>query len=135
MYADDAFLVYSDKDCAILNKKMEKDIDVLSDWFYNKCLVINANKTKFMLFHHPNKNFDLHNPLFLLGTSLERVNNIRYLGLIVDSGLTWYSHMIMSKTVSNRLWEYFLNLDILFLSMFVLKSIMHTFTRTLYILT
>jgi hypothetical protein len=76
-----------------LYEAMQHDLNLIENWFYNNRLTVNALKTKLILFRHPRKVLGSPRTLFLGGHPVERVSEIRYLGLILDSGLTWYPHI------------------------------------------
>lgn len=76
---------------------------IITDWFQKNRLVLNVDKTKYILFQ--NKQVE-ENVLENLQISyeqknIERVKKYKYLGLIIDSKLKWDSHidLVTSKIV------------------------------------
>jgi Reverse transcriptase (RNA-dependent DNA polymerase) len=102
LYADDAVLTYSHRDSITLFDDMQHDLNLISNWFYNNCLTVNGNKSKYIIFKDNRRALDTQESLFINGEEIERVENIRYLGLIVDSRLNWDEHVkhIKSKIAS-----------------------------------
>lgn len=101
-FADDTAIVYEGKTKASLVKKIEKDVPKLMNWFKLHKLVPNADKTKIMTFGYSNplnlKNeIKLHCsydcPTLCKCPVIEQVESIKYLGLNLDSGLTWQQHI------------------------------------------
>jgi Reverse transcriptase (RNA-dependent DNA polymerase) len=93
LYADDAVLTYSHKNPLNLYIDMQHDLNLVSDWFYNNCLTVNGSKSKFIIFKDCRKVLDTESRLFINGEEIERVDHIRYLGLMVDSQLNWDVHV------------------------------------------
>jgi hypothetical protein len=101
LYADDVALLYSSQGCDDMYEMMQHDLNIIENWFYDNRLTANGLKTKLIIFKHPKKILSSSRTLFLGGQTVERVSEIRYLGLILDSRLTWYPHIdhIKSKIV------------------------------------
>ena len=97
-FADDSVFYVSDScldECLI---KIKKVITYVSDWLNNNRLIINLSKTKLMMIS-PNRIAHLPSITFE-GTELEWVNEIKYLGVYIDSKLNFNSQL---KYVSGRL--------------------------------
>ena len=101
MYADDTTLYCSiDK----LNSNNRNDIinehlDKVGAWMKSNKLVPNSRKTKYMLFHKHNKvvsNLDL----IINGSTIDQVSTFKFLGLHINSQLTWQTHI---NEISNRI--------------------------------
>lgn len=74
-------------------KTYQSDLNILADWCYNK-LSINTNKTKLMVLG-ANKNTRLLNlptTLTMNSQSLDLVPTYKYLGLTLNSQLTFREH-------------------------------------------
>ena len=87
LFADDAAFVVSDSSFAKCHEKIISVVQNLSIWHKNNRLVPNVNKTKLLLVT-PRPIPILPEVLFD-GTALEWVNNIKYLGLFIDSKLSF----------------------------------------------
>ena len=71
-----------------------------SYWFCSNCfwlcsnrLSLNANKTEFLIFRPPHANLNERVTLRLNGVTISESPKIKYLGIILDSGLTWKHHI------------------------------------------
>lgn len=71
------------------------------NWFDENLISVNTSKTKLVCFRNPLKKVALNVPLLLhistcsncVCSSLEYVNNVRYLGVLFDSDMSWNSHL------------------------------------------
>ena len=98
VYADDTALSTTLNAFNSLNENAEVEINQelnnINDWFKLDKLSLNPNKTKAMYFHSPNKvvrpiNLNIDN------TDIEFVTHFNYLGIIIDTHLSWKSHTNM----------------------------------------
>ena len=105
MYADDMTL-YCNLDGStseiLLNNKLTKISDWLSsnidwlssniDWLSSNKLSLNVQKTKFMVFHTPQRRVN-YPTLKLNNVNIERVSQFNFLGVILASSLKWDKHV------------------------------------------
>ena len=117
MYADDTTLSYSfkmNRSTVIANIETEVNVELkqISTWLKLNKLSLNVQKTKFMLFHMPNKNI-LIPKLSIDGCEIERVSEFNFLGITTHENLKWSPHtskiaIKISKTIGvlNRLKHY-----------------------------
>ena len=56
-------------------------------------LSLNIKKTQFMVFNLGRTNCDSSNKILINGVNIERVNNAKFLGVILDSKLSWLQHI------------------------------------------
>lgn len=68
-------------------------MDIISEWFQYNLLTINTSKTCYVVFAAKNKKLDYNGHLHINGESIQKKDNERYLGLILDSKLTWKAHI------------------------------------------
>lgn len=89
-YADDTAIIYEEYD----HQKIQQDLNKIADFFRINVLSINAAKTNFMIIKSPYKETPSPiQPLFMNDTQIYQVENTRYLGLHIDSNLTWKLHI------------------------------------------
>ena len=63
----------------------------INEWLEINKLSLNANKSRFMIFHMPNKHITL--PILQISnTNIEKVNEFNFLGLTLDTRLDWKRH-------------------------------------------
>ena len=71
----------------------------INEWIEINKLSLNANKSRFMIFHMPNKHITL--PILQISnTNIEKVNEFNFLGLTLDTRLDWKRH---SNNTSNKM--------------------------------
>ncbi|KAI3361987.1 hypothetical protein L3Q82_012337, partial [Scortum barcoo] len=61
----------------------------LTQWCSNNNLVLNTSKTKEVIVDYRRSRRTEHAPLLIHGEAVERVNNIKFLGIHITSDLTW----------------------------------------------
>lgn len=97
LFADDAMIIYSCVNLSTLETWMNEDLALLDEWFYNNLLTLNVSKTKFMIFTQRSLVVDQFGPVIVDGEQVERVYSYKYLGLVIDSSLTWIDHLELIK--------------------------------------
>ena len=106
MFADDTNLFCSDLNIKVLFQRVNAELDSINTWFRVNKLSLNANKTKYVLFHKPRlkENLPLKLPdLYLNNIKIKRETFLRFLGVMVDENLTWKKHieLIENKVSKN----------------------------------
>lgn len=71
----------------------QNDLDLLHKWFENNLLTINTAKTNYIIFKPKNKKIVNYDPLTINNIKIKRIDHEKYLGLILDSSLTWKPHI------------------------------------------
>ena len=91
LYADDAVIYVTDKNLNNCIDKMNNVISELSLWLINNKLVPNISKTKLMLF---TSHRIINKPaIYFNGEEIEWVDNFKYLGVIIESNLSFNLHI------------------------------------------
>ena len=88
-YADDTSLIISDKNIEVVSTAAQQSLNTLINWCSANFVTINSEKTKYMIFG----NGIIDNNLYICDTSLEQVSTFKYLGLTIDSNLSFDSHI------------------------------------------
>ena len=99
LFADDTNVIASDPDWENLIKKLTAELQKLSEWFAINKLSLNIKKTNFMIFGSKrilNKNFKL----IINREALVEITSFKFLGIFIDSKLTWKNHI---NFISNKL--------------------------------
>lgn len=99
MYADDAVIMYSCEDVANLTIRIQDDIMTINNWLEVNSMKMNMEKTKYIIFDKHIKH-DIVTDIYLKNCKIERVFEVKYLGLLIDSKLNWHSHI---NKVKNRI--------------------------------
>lgn len=91
LYADDAAMIYATDTPEALQFAMQHDADLLHGWLCRNVLSINASKTCYMLFGRARNIAEVN--VSINGSMIHRVTEYKYLGLVVDDGLTFHKHV------------------------------------------
>ncbi|KAI3358343.1 hypothetical protein L3Q82_014782 [Scortum barcoo] len=103
-FADDTTIVglISDND----ETHYREEIQHLTQWCSNNNLVLNTSKTKEVIVDYRRSRRTEHAPLLIHGEAVERVNNIKFLGIHITSDLTWFmntAHLVKKAQQRNVL--------------------------------
>ena len=95
MFADDTNLFYEHNDLKTLFSLVYQELQKISEWIEANKLSLNVEQTKYSLFHKPSRRDDL--PLLLPKLlikkhQVERVELIKFLGVLLDENLSWKDH-------------------------------------------
>ena len=96
LFADDAAVWKSGRNIKFLEKQMQNVLDYIQDWCDKWGFRISIAKTKFILFHR-GRNKSLK--LLLDGHPLEKVQDVKFLGMVFDQSLSWNKHI---EYINNR---------------------------------
>jgi hypothetical protein len=97
IYADDTTL-QSTLNCfnpdpkVNINDKINIEINHISEWLSSNKLSLNIGKSKFMIFHHPNKKFN-EPQIAINNIQIEQGTSFNFLGITIDKQLTWKQHV------------------------------------------
>lgn len=96
LYADDTVIYTSKRDICSIQSSLQTDFDIVQKWFLNNGLILNKLKSHSMLFSINSGQHTQANSLmvkFLDGTVMESVDEFKYLGLWLDSHLSFRPHI------------------------------------------
>ncbi len=94
LYADDTALYYSSENINNVMDTLSTEMKLVGEWLRANKLTLNISKTKFVIFASPTKLRSLPDvSLQLYGQNIEKVEHMKYLGVILDSGLTFEPHI------------------------------------------
>ena len=91
-FADDVVILINGKFLNTVCELMQRALHLVQEWCEQVGLSVNPNKTTSILFTK-NRNFDGFIKSSLFGSELELQNQVKYLGLILDSKLNWIIHI------------------------------------------
>jgi hypothetical protein len=91
-YADDTCILVSADSLEILNSKVEIAMHQISQWFAANGMLLNVEKTNILHFQL-RQNTENKLDIRLNNIEVPQVKEVRYLGFILDSGLTWSPHI------------------------------------------
>ena len=91
-------------DVRVLSNRINDELQNIYTWLAINKLSLNVKKTKFMLFHHKQRDIKHLIPnLKINGHTLERVQEFNFLGLVIDENLTWNSHIQKIANKASRI--------------------------------
>ena len=99
LFADDTNLLYAHKDLKMLESVVNAELLNVVEWLTVNRLTLNIRKTNFMIFHpyqkRINHNIDIkiYDHRINKFVSLDRKEYVKYLGVIIDSHLSWKFHV------------------------------------------
>jgi hypothetical protein len=103
-FADDTNLLFTDKDPKTIQKTLNKELQELVEWLRANRLSLNVAKTEFIIFRPPRKSLNNRITLKLDQKTIFESTKIKYLGLLLDSRLTWKFHINeLSKKLSRAI--------------------------------
>lgn len=99
MYADDQVIINKAKSIGELFQKMNSDLANINSWTLKNHLQVNPDKTSYIVFEMKNKSLDecSYHDLKLNNSTIQRTFNSKYLGLVIDSKLTFNNHVNLIK--------------------------------------
>ena len=101
LFADDTTPFLQGKNLPDIIEKDNADLTNVQSWLIASKLTVNAEKTKYMIFNAARqKLFILNDDPILQSKCIQRVNQIRFLGVLFDDKLSWkyHSQLVLSKT-------------------------------------
>jgi len=100
-FADDTNLLYSHKNQKTLRKNVNYDLSLLFEWLCANRLSLNVKKTEFIIFRPPRSYLKDRVTLTLNRCKIFESTKVKYLGIILDSRLSWKHHIFeLSKKLS-----------------------------------
>jgi len=96
LYADDAAMLLADTNLKHLQRKINNELSTLNEWFISNKLTLNLTKTNYMLVGNKHKLTEKQRKKFKLTIgkyTLHEVDEIKYLGVILDNNLSWNHHI------------------------------------------
>ena len=94
LYADDTSLYFDSQNIDELFNLGNRSLTQYKIWFDANKLTLNAGKTNFIIFHRKQRHLPTTLSKLSIGSSvISEVKQIRFLGVIMDSNLSWNYHI------------------------------------------
>ena len=94
LYADDTAMILSDSNINLLINRVNNQLNIMDLWLRKNKLSLNYSKTSFIIFNkQSNKTCNYEFKLKINNNFIKRVNSIKYLGVLIDSKLSWSEHL------------------------------------------
>ena len=104
LFADDTNIYHEAETIEKLEGELNKGLRGLHNWLIVNRLSLNISKTNFVVFHPYNKPIKQNITLKIKRKAISEKNNVKYLGILVDNGLTWKAQIdSISKKVSRAI--------------------------------
>ena len=102
LFADDSNVFFSHNNPNTLVHTVNSELQKVTQWIRANKLSLNLQKTKYMLFSNTIEALPID--IIFDDTPLEKVSHIKFLGIIVDSKLSWKLHIDnICKTISRNI--------------------------------
>ena len=96
-------MILSDKSLKKINKHINHDLKLLNTWLRAKRTSLNATKAEIILFGPKFRaNLTKHLNFRISGQRVEKINEVKYLGLVVNEFLEWKTQFIRLKKKLNQ---------------------------------
>ncbi len=93
MYADDTVVYVHGSNISQVTEKITNSMVNITAWLKHSCLQLNTSKTVAMFFTKYNTTFSVEPDVFVSGERLQIVSEYKYLGVLIDSKLSFKSHV------------------------------------------
>ena len=110
LFADDTSLLYANKNPRSLEAVVNKELASVCNWLMANKLSLNTKKSNFVIFRPYQKRLDFDVTIKLFDHAknslipLERKDYVKFLGILIDSNLTWKQHLLfISSKISKSL--------------------------------
>ena len=92
-FADDTSIFYSNSDPDHVASVMNSELTKISLWMKSNKLSVNIKKTNYVIFKPKQKSVRMSSQISLDSIPLKQVTEVKFLGIYIDEGLTWKSHI------------------------------------------
>ena len=93
LFADDTNIYFEHSCLKTLEKSINFELKKLNNWLIINRLSLNTSKTNFVIFHPYNKRVSSNVTLVINRKAINEKQHIKYLGIIIDSTLSWKEHI------------------------------------------
>ena len=92
-YADDTAIIITGDTWHTVEKKMNEELEKVSDWLALNKLSLNIKKTTYITFGNYCDSVLTNFDVLINGKRINRVESSKYLGIIIDYRLNWENHI------------------------------------------
>jgi hypothetical protein len=92
LYADDTAVIATSRKPTLLVSYLQSYLNDLQRWLSEWRIPINVSKSTAIIFARAGRRFNQPTPVRLFGEPIEWVDSTRYLGVTLDTRLTWSPH-------------------------------------------
>jgi len=98
LFADDTNLFFKGKSFTDIYELINSELSKIYEWILCNKLSLNIAKTNFMIFKPRNKRINVDNNLVINGQAISLVDTVKFLGVHLDSSISWHNHLSYIKT-------------------------------------
>ena len=98
LFADDINIFLEGTDINEVIVRMNAELIKVMDWINANKLSLNIEKTKCMVFHTKGRDVSSHVDVTICNKIINRVSYVKFLGVTIDSTLSWSQHVRITKT-------------------------------------
>ena len=104
LFADDTNLIFNHTDLNELVNNVNRELQILSNWFKVNKLSLNSDKTKVILFQSQSRALpdNTSQSIYLEGQKIEQVSVQKFLGVYIDQLLNWRHHISLKNNIISR---------------------------------
>ena len=102
LFADDTNIFLSGNNIDGIIDIMNGEIKKIIDWLDSNMLSLNIDKTHYIIFSSKLKKLRCSKQLYIREKPIKLVTSIKFLGVILDSRLTWFEHIQYIKSKISR---------------------------------
>ena len=78
--------------------RMQKELNLLYIWLQANKLLLNVQKTYYIIFHRARIKLTSHtSDLYMGGSIITATDKLKYLGVIIDNKITWIPHTVFPR--------------------------------------
>ena len=96
-------IIFADRNLSTVITMINKELKLITEWFRVNKLSINVNKTNFILFISPRKNYSSHtvvDKILINDIPIKQVHSVKFLGVYLDehlqcSGVTMFMQLLV----------------------------------------
>jgi hypothetical protein len=101
LFADDTNIYYESKSLIDIEKTVNRELKLLSQWLNVNRLALNVTKTNFVIFRSTKRPL-YHNVVLIMNRkAIEQKEHVKYLGILMDEHLLWKPQIsTISKKIS-----------------------------------
>ena len=102
LFADDTSIIISNSNQDEFKTNINSVMNEITNWFQSNLLTLNCNKTHFLQFLTKNKK---EVPIQLMSSNslVTNLNSTKFVGLTIDSTLSWKCHVVELTTKLNKI--------------------------------
>ena len=99
LFADDTSIIYANNNLRTLELTVNSELAKVSEWLKANKLTLNIKKSNYIIFRPRQKTMPfvpqvkIFKPVSNTQTSLENKDLVKYLGIMIDSDLSWKNHI------------------------------------------